>query len=168
MSITTKRGDKGQTSLCGGIRVSKDNLRVEICGVVDETISFLGLTKSLVKKKSVQGTLENVQKDLFVIGGEVATLPQNVNKLKKRMEVGQIERVEREIAKLEKKRSGKKFCFAIPGKNTFSAYLDVSRTVVRKLERRVVTLSNRKGVRNRHIIVYLNRVSDLLYLLARR
>lgn len=167
MSVTTKTGDKGITSLYMGGKVAKDDARVEAYGVLDELCSFLGLAKSFIKSKKCKKLIEFIQKDLFIICAELAIKVQFVHKLKRRIGVNEVDRLEIMIKELEGKSISKMRNFCLPGENVVSGTLDVARTIARKAERRVVTL-NRKGMlRNKQIIIYLNRLSDLLYLLAR-
>jgi cob(I)alamin adenosyltransferase len=166
MSITTKKGDKGLTSLYLKGKVRKDNIRIEVCGSLDELSSFLGLSKSLVKKKKLKELFESIQKDLSLICTEVSTLPRFINRLSRRLNKSSIERLEMYIDKLEKKYSIKK-CFYLTGGNIISSFLCITRAIARRTERRVVTLKNKRKLKNPYILMYLNRLSDLLYILAR-
>jgi ATP:cob(I)alamin adenosyltransferase len=168
MGIITKKGDKGFTFLYKGGRVKKDDLRIEICGCLDEVVAFLGLSKCLTKKKTLKRLLERIQKDLFLIGTEIATLPSFLKSFKKRIEKKHIDYLEEHIKDLEKKKVLKKKGFYLPTDNLFSGYLEISRVLTRKVERRIVSLKNKKGLKNNFILIYLNRLSDLLYLLARK
>ncbi len=168
MSITTKTGDKGKTSLYRGKRVSKDNLRIEVCGTLDELNSYLGLSKSLAKSKRLNKIIESIQKDLFIVGAEVATDSKQVKSLKQRIDSKFIEGLEKTITQLENKPLSFNCSFCLPGKNLSSSSLDIARTLTRRLERRVLTLKKRKNLKNNFILVYLNRLSDLLFLLARK
>ena len=167
MKISTKSGDNGLTSLLCGERVRKDNLRVEMCGALDELNSFLGLSKSLLKDRAARRLIGKVQQDLFAIGSEIAASISYAYKLPNRIEEANVRGLELFIEKLEKKCRSKRSSFILPGKNTLSATLDIARSIARRAERRTVTLSNRGKLKNKHIIIYLNRLSDLLYLLAR-
>lgn len=167
MSITTKRGDGGKTSLLWGGRVSKDDLRVETCGTLDELCSFLGSAKSLLKGKSEKDIVESIQEDLFTIGAEVASKPQYIERLKERVDRSDVIRLEKIIDKLESCKSPKARRFCLPGRNIVSSSLDICRTIARRAERQIVTLARKKGLRNEYCVIYLNRASDLLYLLAR-
>lgn len=167
MSITTKKGDRGITSLCFGAPVSKDNIRLEACGTLDELNSFLGLAKSLIKQKKNKKLIESLQGDLFVIGAELATKRVSLAKLRKRIDKSYASRLENAICELEKKKVIKGSCFCLPGANPASGTLDIARTIARRAERLIVTLKRRGKLHNDSILVYLNRLSDLLYLLAR-
>jgi cob(I)alamin adenosyltransferase len=166
MRITTKDGDSGLTSLLYGGRVRKDNLRVEACGMLDELSSFLGLSKSLSKKKAVKKLINRAQKDLFIIGSETACRPHSVRKLKNRIKQENIKNLESFIETLEENKPGR-HSFVLPGKSRLSATFDVARTIARRTERRMVTLNRKRMIKNKYILIYLNRLSDLLYLLAR-
>jgi cob(I)alamin adenosyltransferase len=167
MSITTKKGDKGKTSLYRGGRVSKDSLRIEVNGVLDEACSFLGLCRSLVKDSEIKKLMEAIQKDLFVIGSEVSTTVKFLSRLKIRIGKKNIKSLEKTMEKLEKKNIFKESCFYLPGENSLSSSFDIARTIVRRAERRVVSLQRKRMLKNLCILIYLNRLSDLLYFLAR-
>jgi cob(I)alamin adenosyltransferase len=167
MRIYTKTGDRGATSLLYGGRVKKSCLRVEICGILDELNSFLGLGRSLLKGKTIKKLIAHIQKDIYMMCTEIATHTPSVHKLKKRINVQNVKSLESLIDKLEKKNKAKISGFILPGKNTLSAALDVARSIARKVERRAVILRNKGMLKNRYILAYLNRLSDLLYLLAR-
>ena len=168
MSIVTKKGDRGKTSLFLGGVVAKDDPRVELEGVLDELCSYLGVCKSLVKGGCVKKQLESLQKDLFIIGAEVATTVRHLKKLSCRVSKADNERLEKLIEEIEAKRRPQDRTFILPGENLVSSVLDVSRTIARRAERRAVTLAKKSVLRNPYILIYLNRLSDLLYLLARK
>lgn len=167
MSITTKTGDDGKTSLCFGERIPKDDLRVEACGALDELCSFLGLSNSLISDIDIKKAIEDIQRDLFILGTEIATLPKHLNKLKKVIDKNFIIKLEELTSQRENKGKFKANCFCLPGGNTISACLDVSRTIARRAERIAVGLLKKKILKNKCAVVYLNRLSDFLYVLAR-
>lgn len=167
MGIVTKKGDKGKTSLYQGRRVSKDHIRMEACGTLDELSSYLGLAKSMIKSKNIINIIESIQKDLFILGTELVTEGLALKKLKKRIDSSFIDCLDKVMLDLEEKKGLKVRCFQLPGAGSVSGVLDISRTIARKLERRVTTLGRKKFLSNKCILVYLNRLSDLLYLLAR-
>jgi cob(I)alamin adenosyltransferase len=167
MAITTKKGDKGMTSLLWGTRVSKDDIRVEIYGSLDELCSFLGLARSLIAEKKTKKLIESIQEDLFVIGSEIASEPKFINRLEKRIDAEDVKRLEAILEELEKKKTFEACCFYIPGRNFVSSTLDVCRTITRRAERKVVTFKRAGKLKNPQILIYLNRLSDLLFLLAR-
>ncbi len=166
MSIVTKRGDGGNTFLFWGGEVAKDHPRIELQGALDELSSFLGLAKSLIKKGAIKDLLEQIQKDLILIGAEVSTAPRFIHRLKKKILRKDVRQLEAFINKLEAKRAFKKE-FCLPGANTASGALHVARTIARRAERRVVSLVKKEELKDSAILVYMNRLSDLLYLAAR-
>ncbi len=167
MSIVTKKGDKGKTSLYQGKMVSKDHIRIEACGSLDELSSHLGLVKSIANRKNIVNLIESIQKDLFILSTEVVTEIKILGKLKKRIDSSFISRLDKSILEIEEKKGLKIKGFRLPGSSPISSILDISRTIARRVERRITTLSRKKLLNNKHILVYLNRLSDLLYLLAR-
>ena len=167
MSIVTKTGDSGKTSLYCGKRVDKDDMRVEICGALDEISSFLGMARNASKDKNTKRVVHSIQKELIVLGSEIATTKRGLSRLKKRIDKNSVCVLEKEIKCLEDKCAIKARSFCLPGANAVSGALDVARAVTRRAERRSVTLVRKGMLSNPHIIVYLNRLSDLLYLLAR-
>jgi cob(I)alamin adenosyltransferase len=168
MSIVTKTGDKGKTDLLGGRQVSKDDLRIEVLGDLDELCSFLGLARSLVKNRQAKTIIENIQRDLFVIGSEVATEARHIGKLKCRIGQAHIHDIEKHIEQMERRMNLWQPGFCLPGKNTPAAVIDIARTIARRVERRIVTFSRRNRFKNAEVLIYLNRLSDLLFILARR
>ena len=167
MGIVTGKGDKGYTSLYDGSRVEKSHPRVEACGALDELCSFLGLARALVKSGRVKKVLESVQRDLFVIGAEAATHSKYLKKLKKRIGPSYVKRLDGLIKHFEREKRFEERCFCLPGENLIAASLDVARTVARRAERNIVRLKAMGILKNRYIIIYLNRLSDLLHLIAR-
>ena len=167
MGIVTKKGDKGKTFLYGGARVYKDDIVIEACGCLDELVSFIGLSKSLVKDKKIKGALEEIQKDLFVIGSEVSAGPKSGKKLKIIIAKSYINRLDDEIKEFESEKVFDEKGFCLSGKDSCSSSLDLSRAIARKLERRLVTLKRKKLFNNENALVYINRLSDYLFLLAR-
>jgi cob(I)alamin adenosyltransferase len=167
MSIVTKKGDAGRTSLYCGKRVSKDDIRVDICGSLDEVSSFLGLAKNASKDKNTKKAIHSIQDGLIIVGSEVATSAAGKGKIKNRVGADSICAIEEEIDRLEGKRAVKIRSFCIPGNGAASSALDVARAITRRAERRSVTLLKKRMLNNPNIVTYLNRLSDLLYLLAR-
>ncbi|MDD5495858.1 MAG: cob(I)yrinic acid a,c-diamide adenosyltransferase [Candidatus Omnitrophica bacterium] len=163
MSIVTKAGDKGMTSLCFGRRIYKDDPRIDICGNLDELCSYIGLSKSIIKDKKAGRLLQSIQEEIFVIGAEVARGKKSTRKISP----AHVRNIEKYIDELERKKVLKKRCFYLPGQDFTAAVLDVARTVARRVERSAVALKRKKMLRNALILVYLNRLSDLLYLMAR-
>jgi len=160
-------GDNGSTSLYCGTKVMKDDLRIEACGALDEASSFLGMAKSLAKDRKTRAIINCAQKDLIILSSEIATASAAKNRLKKRIGKDSVCVLEKEIDCLENKYNIKFKSFCLQGDNSVSSAIDVARAVVRRAERRCVTMAKMKMLKNCDIIVYLNRLSDLLYLLAR-
>jgi cob(I)alamin adenosyltransferase len=155
------------TLLRGGRRAGKDNIRIETCGSLDEVASFLGLAKSLAKNSKTKNIASLIQKELIALNAEVVSGRNTAGELKKRIDKGSIAAIEKEIGRLEGKCGIKTRSFCLQGGNAVSASLDVARAISRRAERRCVTMAKKKMLKNRNILVYLNRLSDLLYLLAR-
>jgi cob(I)alamin adenosyltransferase len=159
MSIYTKRGDKGETSLfTKGVRVSKDSLRISAIGAVDELNSFLGVARSLSEDKGLDRKLKVIQSDMLTAGSVLGG-----SKLK--FYNSKTKKLEKEIDELEKKLP-KLTNFIIPGGTKTASLLHFARTLSRKAEREVVALSRIEEVKPQ-IMVYLNRLSDYLFMLAR-
>ena len=167
MKIYTKGGDKGETGLYGGERVSKDSLRIETYGTVDELNSFIGLTLGEVSDSQIKKLLKQIQNTLFVLGSDLSTPDNEKNKAHQipRITRSNYEEIEREIdkfdARLDELRN-----FILPGGSKGAALLHICRTVCRRAERRVVSLKNKVNL-NPDIIILLNRLSDLFFVLAR-
>jgi cob(I)alamin adenosyltransferase len=167
MGITTKKGDDGITSLLYGKKVMKNNPRVEGYGTLEELSSFMGAAKSLIREKKIKEILESIQKDLFTIGSEIATAEDSLDKLKLKISAEEVKIIEKAINDLEKKEIFEECCFYLSGDNFVSSLFEIARAVARRAERNIITLKQKKKIQNKYIWIYLNRVSDLLYLLAR-
>lgn len=166
MKIYTKTGDKGETSLFGGKRVSKDDLRVETYGTVDELNSVVGICRTLNPPKKVDQLLYSIQSQLFTLGADLATpLSQKLKKEIPRISEGDIAFLEKSIDDLEKANEPLQ-AFILPGGSHLAAQLHFARTVCRRAERLVVKLSRKEKI-GKYIVVYLNRLSDFLFVLAR-
>jgi cob(I)alamin adenosyltransferase len=171
MSIVTKRGDRGQTTLMYNRPASKCHPRVEACGTVDELNAALGLARAAAEAGQLREGLETIQKDLVTLMGELATavedLPRYVKEGHSLATAAMTAALEKWVGEVEAaKVTGKGW--AMPGANTGSAALDFARTVCRRAERRVCALQEAGQLKNPEILVYLNRLSDLLWLLARQ
>ncbi len=166
MKIYTKTGDRGETSLLGGARVPKDHLRVAAYGDVDETNAALGAVRALAEE-ALERLLHGVQRDLFAIGAQLADPTHKVaaRRAKAAVTAAHVRRLERAIDAREEKLPPLR-SFVMPGGTPAAALLHQARTVCRRAERSVVTLARETDV-DRRIIVYLNRLSDLLFVLAR-
>ncbi|HTO95162.1 MAG TPA: cob(I)yrinic acid a,c-diamide adenosyltransferase [Bacteroidota bacterium] len=165
MKIYTKTGDAGDTSLFGGQRVPKDALRIEAYGTVDELNSMLGLALAEGPVEGMRAALLEIQSQLFTLGADLAT-PRSVTRSEiRRIEARDSAWLEKEIdrfdAALKPLRS-----FVLPGGSPLAARLHLARTVCRRAERVVVRLSRNEDV-GEGMTMYLNRLSDLLFVLAR-
>jgi cob(I)alamin adenosyltransferase len=166
MKIYTRTGDAGETGLFGGARVSKDDLRVEAYGTVDELNSCLGAARAAGLSEKTDAALLQIQSDLFTVGAELACVPGKEGTLKlalvgeadsARLE-GWIDLAELPLAPLKN--------FVLPGGNVGAAELHRARTVCRRAERRTLSAGRASPIRP-EIVIYLNRLSDLLFVLAR-
>ncbi len=171
-SIVTKTGDAGTTKLLYGQRVSKADLRIEACGAIDELNSFLGLARTWCDNAEIKAILEALQRENFVVGAEIATPQEQHHKLKTRVTPEMTAQLEDHIAAIEA-RPGVLDDWALPGATVGSAALDVARTVARRAERCVVRLAEAGAAPDgaapgAEVLRYLNRLSDLLWLLGRR
>src|SRR5947207_9507731 len=167
MSIVTKTGDQGETSLMYGRRVSKDDPRVDAYGSVDELTAALGLARAICDDKFVAEQILAVQKDLIDVMGELATLPEDRERYLKEgfkvTDTKMVDRVGAVIVDLEKDKSLYPKDWVIPGANAVSAALDLARTICRRAERQIATVNDPHP----EILRYLNRLSDLCWILAR-
>lgn len=171
MSIITKTGDQGTTALRFNRRVSKSDQRVEAYGTVDELNAALGLARATAGDDFGGATLAAIQQDLVPLMGELATAKGESRRYVKRGPPVVTRRMTHRLETLARKVEAQSapFCgWATPGGSLHSATLDLARTVCRRAERRVCALSEAGQLENAEIIVYLNRLSDLLWLLARR
>jgi cob(I)alamin adenosyltransferase len=166
MKIYTRTGDAGETGLFGGARVGKDEPRVEAYGTVDELNACLGVVRALGASSETDEALLQIQSDLFTLGAELACAPGKEQKLNMtvlceadilRLE-GWIDRSEAPLEPLKN--------FVQPGGSTCAAELHRARTVCRRAERRTLTASRSSPIRP-EVLIYLNRLSDLLFVLAR-
>lgn len=160
--VYTRAGDKGETSLVGGARVSKASPRVEAYGDVDELNSLLGVCRAGLGDVEIDEVLKSIQNDLFTVGGDLASpaaveAPRVDEAFVRRLE----ETSDRFLEQLEPLKE-----FILPGGSESGAALHLARTVARRAERRAVALAQVEGV-NPIVIAYLNRLSDLLFILAR-
>jgi cob(I)alamin adenosyltransferase len=161
----TRTGDKGETGLFSGERVPKNSLRVEAYGTVDELSATIGCARSLIEDREIDEVLERVQRDLFLVGAELATRPKRgkerrikvADKMVKYLEE-QIDRLDPELPPLS--------TFIVPSGAKAATALHVARTVARRAERRAVSLAQRERL-DSQLLPYLNRLSSLLFVLAR-
>lgn len=164
MKIYTKTGDAGQTSLFGGQRLSKDDLRIEAYGTVDELNACLGLLRDHLTDASVRETLWVIQNRLFTIGAHLATAPGKTG-VGPDLEEADVELLEQGIDSMEAQLPPLRN-FILPGGHPAVSFCHLARTVCRRAERRVVSLANQETVPE-ILIRYLNRLSDYLFVLGR-
>jgi cob(I)alamin adenosyltransferase len=165
MKIYTKTGDEGKTSLFGGTRVSKDTSRIEAYGSVDELNSQIGVIRSMTPPTEIDRVLDHVQQQLFVLGADLATPRKRAGTDVNRIDNSHIEFLEQSIDRLEPALQPLRR-FVLPTGSQTASVLHVARTVCRRAERRVVQLSKKNRV-GPMPIVYLNRLSALLFIMAR-
>lgn len=171
MKIYTKTGDKGETSLYGGTRVSKAAARVESYGTLDELNAFIGLAKAEISNEKVLSQLQKIQFDLFTVGSEAATptdkmlLANGKSRLDLLISEEEITELELWMDDFDAELEPLKF-FILPSGGKAAATIHVCRTVCRRAERSMVFLSETEEVRP-ELIKYLNRLSDYLFVLAR-
>ncbi len=170
MSIVTRTGDQGTTALMFNRRVSKTEARVEAYGTVDELNAALGLARALTPHPWLRDRLLPIQKDLVTVMGELATAPDDLERYATagypRVTPDLTARLERIVEEVESANITFRG-WAMPGETPDAAALDLARTTARRAERRVCGLQETDQLRNPEIIVFLNRLSDVLWLLAR-
>lgn len=169
MPIYTKFGDKGQTSLLGGKVVSKDDLRVDAYGNVDELNAVLGVVIATCDYDDIAKILKQIQNDLFIIGAELASSSSSSSSSKKtritRITAEKVIDMEKIIDGIEEQLTPLRN-FILPGGTKLAALIHLARTVCRRAERSIISLDKKEKVNN-EIIKYINRVGDLLFVLAR-
>jgi cob(I)alamin adenosyltransferase len=165
MSIATKHGDKGQTGLAGGIRISKADVRVEAYGTVDELNTVLGFARSICTNKEIVGWTEQIQKTLFRLGSALATPPES-RKPQPHITAEDVEFLTQLVYKIEAT-EGILADWSLPGAYTESAAYEVARTVCRRAERAAVRLVESGQDVQPEVLAYLNRLSDLVWLFGR-
>ena len=180
-SVATKKGDDGTTGLLfGGDRISKDDLRTEAYGTLDETVAALGLARAELEVKrrldalppalaEIEPVVLRIQRELFVAGAELATNPTAWERLEDgttRVSAAMVAGIETLLADYEAHIEFPKE-FVVAGETRTSAALELARTIVRRAERRAVTLDRAGLVPGPHLLAYLNRLADLLWVMAR-
>ncbi len=166
MKIYTKTGDDGETGLFGGTRVAKDHARVEAYGAVDELNAIIGLCRAGGLSEDVDALAKTIQSQLFDVGGELATVPEKMDKVTiPRIDEADVAALEGAIDRAETELEPLK-SFVLPGGTKPASLLHHARTVCRRAERRVVTMHGEAEVRS-EVLRYLNRLSDLLFTWAR-
>lgn len=163
--VYTKRGDKGQTDLLGGSIARKDSLKVEAYGCIDETSSFIGLARYYTKNKVIKERLKEIQNKLLVLGGLLASDEKGKEMMKDQIKEEDIKLLEEYIDEYNQKLPPLKH-FILPGDEEVATHFHVARTVVRRAERRIVSLAAQEDL-NPLIQKYVNRLSDLMFVLAR-
>ncbi|MGO9480278.1 MAG: cob(I)yrinic acid a,c-diamide adenosyltransferase [Candidatus Kryptoniota bacterium] len=170
MKLYTGTGDKGETSLFGGKRISKDAPRIEAYGTVDELNSVIGVARSFVENERTNGILRTIQEQLFILGADLAT-PRDekigntapASNAIKRISTENCVSLERIIDEIDEQLAPLK-SFILPGGSKSAALLHHARTVCRRAERQVISMREESS---EHTVIFLNRLSDLLFVLAR-
>lgn len=166
-SISTRKGDKGKTSLYDGTRVGKASLRPSVYGTLDEANAFLGMARARTQDSQIHDHLLKLQNLIYRVNAELACPPESKHLLKKRFVKEDLEWADHAGALLEEELSLPPK-FVIYGETEVGAVLDVARAVVRRAERALVVLDEEETLDNLHVKPFVNRLSDLLYLLARK
>jgi cob(I)alamin adenosyltransferase len=166
MSISTMRGDTGETGLAGGVRVSKASARVEAYGTIDELNSSMGWARSICEDAEIAAFTKSIQQDLFRIGSSLATPPESP-KAQIPIDGAGVDRLTAEVHRIEAI-GGVLADWSIPGEHRAAAAFDVARTVCRRAERGLVRLQEAGAMIQPGILAYVNRLSDLLWLFGRK
>ncbi len=162
MKVYTKSGDKGETSLYDGNRVGKNNMRIKCYGTLDELNSSLGVAKLFVKGKKNKEMIEQIQRYIFRISGELSFI--EFHKYKEKTNKEDVENLEKYIDGIFDI-TGFPTEFVLPGKNKASAFLHISRTICRRAEILIIELSQKEKI-NEFLLSFVNRMSDLIFALA--
>lgn len=160
LKIYTRTGDRGQTSLYGGKRVSKNHIRVNAYGTIDELNSLLGIVLSLPLEEKIEGFLRLIQSDLFTIGGYLAGANVSLQEIKRRVSEMEtlIDWMDKDLPPLKN--------FILPTGTQTGSFLFFARAVARRCERELIALSEKEKIAD-EIFMYMNRLSDLLFMMAR-
>lgn len=161
--IYTRTGDKGETGLVGGVRIPKDSLRVQAYGDIDELNSVLGLVRASSKDEELDSLLEGLQRDLFTLGADLAS-PEKIHDVP-RITKDMIIALEKTIDMLQEKLPSLK-AFILPSGGETGALLHFARSIARRAERSIVALNKTEKL-NENLVPYVNRLSDLLFVMAR-
>ncbi len=168
MSISTKRGDAGQTALAGGVRVSKSSLRVEAYGTIDELNAALGLARSFCENEEIRNTTATIQRELFRVGAALATPPQSAKPDAQAPVTSEmVDILTAHVHRIEAI-EGVLSDWSISGEHTAAAAYDVARTICRRAERNIVRLVESGEPVDAHVLAYVNRLSDLIWLFGRK
>ena len=165
-SISTTRGDAGETSLAGGVRVSKSSVRVETYGTIDELNSSMGFARSICEDAEIAALTKSIQQELFAIGSSLATPPDSP-KPQITIDPKLVDRLTAEVHRIEAI-DGILADWSIPGEHRAAAAYDVARTICRRAERGLVRLQESGDIVQPSILAYVNRLSDLLWLIGRK
>jgi cob(I)alamin adenosyltransferase len=166
MSISTKRGDAGQTGLAGGIRVSKSHIRVEAYGTVDELNASLGLARSFCQDQTIRDKTLTIQRELFRVGSALATPPES-RKAQVPVTTEMVDALTEQVHQIEAV-EGVLSDWSVSGEHTAAAAYDVARTICRRAERNMVRLMEAGEAVEPTVLAYINRLSDLLWLFGRK
>lgn len=164
--VTTRTGDGGETSLFGKPRVRKTDQRIVALGDLDEAQSVIGVARAMAPRSALGRELLELQRGLYLAMAELATPPEDLARLPQRLDAAAVERLDRALEAVKKtvRIEGQ---FVIPGENALAAAVDHARTVTRRAERSVVACADAGLVRGDMLLPWLNRASDLLFVLAR-
>jgi cob(I)alamin adenosyltransferase len=164
--VTTRTGDEGYTDLLGAGRVPKYHRRPEAYGTVDEATSALGLARAHAVGTELKDTIHGLQRDLYLLMAELATPPENYAKVAFKITPEHVQHLDDLSERLKGEvEIGKEF--VVPGATVTGATLDLARTIVRRAERQIVRLYHEGDITNGSVVQYLNRLSDLLFIMAR-
>jgi cob(I)alamin adenosyltransferase len=164
--VTTRTGDEGYTDLLGPARVPKYHPRPETFGTLDEASSALGLARALSSVERARDLIYEFQRDLYILMGELATPPDQYDKIDFKIRPANVERLDALGEELKAEvEIGK--VFVVPGSSAEGAALDLARTIVRRGERQAAKLFHEGEISNPDVLRYLNRLSDVLFILAR-
>lgn len=164
--VTTGTGDTGYTGLLGDQRVAKYDPRPDTFGTIDEATSALGLARASTPDPRVKEIIFHIQQDLYLLMAELATLPENYEKMNFRITETHVKKLE-EIEESLKNEVEIPNKFIVPGDTVDGAALDMARTIIRRAERMAVKLLHENVIENGEVVRYLNRLSDLVFILAR-
>ncbi len=167
--VYTKFGDKGETSLLYGGRVSKASVHTEAYGITDEAVSAMGLARAFSSEQKIKDILRDLQRELFTIAAELATDPDKYDLFQQHFTPvtgDMVDNLETIIDSLEEEFEMPNV-FVLPGGSPASSAIDMARTIIRTAERRVVVVAEAERLTNDLILTYLNRLGDLLFVLAR-
>jgi cob(I)alamin adenosyltransferase len=164
-SISTRRGDAGETGLGGGGRISKADARVEAYGAIDETNTMIGLARTLCEDAEIRGVLRAIQRELFAVGSAISTKPESRKPIPA-IDRAMVDRLDALVDRFESE-PGVLRDWSIPGEYRGSAALDVARTIARRAERAAVRYVTSGGAVQPTALAYLNRLSDVLWIAAR-